>query len=257
MMHDATTVEALFPRRALAREEGPLYRQLAEILRRPIAEGRLAVGGELPKEARLAEHFGVSLITVRQALRDLEGDGLIRKRSAKPAIVTAREAKGQPAFPFANFADMAAFTRDARLEVGSFAPEASPMFAARLGVPAGRDGFCLRALLVGGSERRAEITTYFPPEFGRRLQREDFTDVLIFRTVQRKLDLRLTVAHVTIRAEVADPALAAALAVTPDSPVVTSEMLYQAEDGSNVEFTVARHPAHLFSVTYDAPNDLG
>ena len=45
--------------------------------------------------------------------------------------------------------------------------------------------------------------------------------------------------------------------MTPGSPVLTIEMLYQAEDGSNVEFTVARHPAHLFSVTYDAPNDLG
>src|SRR6478735_6827123 len=134
MMHDATTVEALFPRRALAREEGPLYRQLAEILRRPIAEGRLAVGGELPKEARLAEHFGVSLITVRQALRDLEGDGLIRKRSAKPAIVTSAAPPVTLSWTFKNFADMAAFTKDASLKIKSYKKEVSPLLQRHFGL---------------------------------------------------------------------------------------------------------------------------
>ena len=43
----------------------------------------LRSASELPKEAEIAERFGVSLITVRQALRDLAADGLIR--SARPS----------------------------------------------------------------------------------------------------------------------------------------------------------------------------
>ena len=85
----SSTIE-LLPSRPLARANGPLYRQLADVLRDPIATGAFPVGGELPKEASIAERFGVSLITVRQALRELENDGLIRKRSAKPAVVLAR-----------------------------------------------------------------------------------------------------------------------------------------------------------------------
>ena len=88
-MDDLSATIDLLPKRVLARAQGPLYRQLADILREPIASGAFPVGGELPKEAMLAERFGVSLITVRQALRDLEADGLIKKRSAKPAVVTS------------------------------------------------------------------------------------------------------------------------------------------------------------------------
>src|SRR4051794_35652822 len=73
----AASIE-LLPKRTLLRANGPLYRQLADVLREPISSGQFPVGGELPKEASIAEHFGVSLITVRQALRDLETDGLIR-----------------------------------------------------------------------------------------------------------------------------------------------------------------------------------
>ena len=56
----------------------PRYRQLADTLRADIASGRYPVGGQLPpgsalpREADLAARFGVSLITVRQALRDLD-----------------------------------------------------------------------------------------------------------------------------------------------------------------------------------------
>ena len=55
---------------------------------------RPPVGTPLPREADLAESFQVSLITVRQALRDLEAEGLIQKRAAKPAIVADPSARG-------------------------------------------------------------------------------------------------------------------------------------------------------------------
>ena len=73
----------------LRREDGPLYRQLLDRMRAPIDSGALGVGSALPREAVLAERFGVSLITVRQALRELEIEGLIKKQTAKPAVVAA------------------------------------------------------------------------------------------------------------------------------------------------------------------------
>jgi len=117
-------------------------------------------------------------------------------------------------------------------------------------------GYCLRSVLSIGEQRKAQITTYFPPDIGARLKREDFSDVLIFRSVQKHLGLRLDVAHVTVRAEIADEAVAADLGITLGSPVLTVEMLYQSADQRSIEFSVARHPADIFSITYDAPNDL-
>ena len=255
-MDDLNSTIDLLPKRTLARAQGPLYRQLADILREPITSGAFPVGGELPKEAMIAERFGVSLITVRQALRDLEADGLIKKRSAKPAVVTSAAPPVTLSWTFKNFADMAAFTKDASLKIKSYKKEVSPLLQRHFDLNKDEQGYCLRSMLVVGKQKKAQITTYFPPDIGARLKREDFSDVLIFRSVQKHLGLRLDVAHVTVRAEIADEAVAADLGITLGSPVLTVEMLYQSADQRSIEFSVARHPADIFSITYDAPNDL-
>ena len=255
MNHTVNTIATL-SQRNLVRSNGPLYRQLADILRHPINSGIFAVGSELPKEAAIAAHFDVSLITVRQALRDLEADGLIRKRSAKPAIVQARDRSVNLSWKFKNFADMAAFTEDTQLLVKSYRKENSALFQEHFGLGKGESGYCLRGTLVVGAQKKTQVTSYFPPIIGAKLRRENFSDVLIFRSVQRHLGLRLDVAHVTVRAEIADEAIAADLSVALGSPILSVEMLYQSVDQQNIEFTIARHPADLFSITYDAPNDL-
>ena len=101
----------------LSREHGPLYRQLTMRLRAPIDTGKLAPGHPLPREADLAGRFGVSLITVRQALRDLEGEGLIKKRTAKPAIVATPPSRNK-ALEFQSLSAIAASTRAAFFSIG-------------------------------------------------------------------------------------------------------------------------------------------
>ncbi|MDO8358502.1 MAG: GntR family transcriptional regulator [Devosia sp.] len=255
-MDDVGTTIDFLPRRPLVRSQGPLYRQLADILREPIASGDFPVGGELPKEASIAERFGVSLITVRQALRDLEADGLIKKRSAKPAVVTARSPSVNFSWNFKNFADMAAFTKDAQLKVKSYRKETAPALQRHFGMGKDEAGYCLRSVLSVGAQKKAQIMTYFPPDIGARFRKDDFTDVLIFRSVQRMLSIRMAVAHVTVRAEIADEAVAADLDIAEGAPILTVEMLYQSADQRNIEFSIARHPADMFSITYDAPNDI-
>ena len=254
-MDDLTSRIDLLPRRSLLRSNGPLYRQLADILREPIASGSFPVGAELPKEAVIAERFGVSLITVRQALRDLEADGLIQKRSAKPAVV-ARTPTVNLSWNFKNFADVAAFTKDAQLTVRSFRKEVAPELRRHFGMGKNEAGYCLRSVLWVGEQKKAQITTYFPPDIGSKFRKEDFSDVLIFQSVQRQLGVRLEVAHVTVRAEIADKTVAADLDVEVGSAILAVEMLYQTADQRNIELSTARHPADLFSITYDLPNDL-
>jgi GntR family transcriptional regulator len=241
------------PARQLLRHDGPLYRQLAAILRAPIVDGTYRVGTELPKEAEIADRFGISLITVRQALRELESDGLIRKRAAKPAVVAARAPKLSSAFR--NFADIAAYTKDARLEIKSYRREASDAPRAAFNLAAGDVSYCLRSILLVGDRPEAQITTWFPPEIGKRLKRSDFDDVLIFRAVERHLGLRLLGARITVRAEIADAEIARDLDYAEGAPVLAMEMLYRALDDQAVEFTIARHRADVFSLVYDAPND--
>jgi GntR family transcriptional regulator len=172
-------------------------------------------------------------------------------------VVTARNPSVSLSWNFKNFADMAAFTKDAQLTVRSYRKEKSPVLQRHFGMGKDEAGYCLRSILTVGQQKKAQITTYFPPDIGARLKRDDFSDVLIFRSVQRHLGLRLVVAHVTVRAEVADDALADELGISAGDAILTVEMLYQSADQRNIEFSVARHPAEIFSITWDAPNDLG
>ena len=98
--------------RELSRGDGPLYRQLAGLIRESIGNGALTEGSELPREADLAASYSVSLITVRHALRELEIDGLIKKRAAKQAIVTSPGGRLRNTFSFKSFAEIAASAVD-------------------------------------------------------------------------------------------------------------------------------------------------
>lgn len=72
------------------------FEEIAQQIRDELASGRLEVGSRLPSERALAEQFGVSRNTLREALRALEHGGLIRlqKGATGGAFVSERSGKG-------------------------------------------------------------------------------------------------------------------------------------------------------------------
>jgi len=71
----------------------PLYVQIANHVEAQIATGELAPGGRLPAERDLAEQWGVAYQTVRRAMRELRGRGLVASVVGKGTFVT--EADGR------------------------------------------------------------------------------------------------------------------------------------------------------------------
>lgn len=65
----------------------PPYRQIAAQLREAIGAGKLAAGAKLPSEAQLIDHYGVARMTVRQALQELRGEGLVVAEHGKGVFV--------------------------------------------------------------------------------------------------------------------------------------------------------------------------
>jgi len=74
------------PHQAVDRTAAPLRRSVVEALRQSIVLGRLAPGARLV-ERELIEMMGVSRTVVREALRQLEAEGLIDVVANKGAIV--------------------------------------------------------------------------------------------------------------------------------------------------------------------------
>nr|WP_271610802.1 GntR family transcriptional regulator [Bradyrhizobium sp. CCBAU 21360] len=56
---------------------GPLHERVRQEITRRVIENKYKVGEPLPSSAALAEELGVSMITIRRALRDLQSTGLL------------------------------------------------------------------------------------------------------------------------------------------------------------------------------------
>ena len=69
-----------FPKHSILSDQLPLWYQVEQNLRSEILTRQFAKTGRLPTEVQLAKHYGVSIITIRGALRSLEEDGMIIRR---------------------------------------------------------------------------------------------------------------------------------------------------------------------------------
>ena len=67
----------------------PLWHQTELALRALIADGTWVDGAQLPNETRLGEMLGVSRITMRHALRNLEEWGLLRREQGRGTFVSS------------------------------------------------------------------------------------------------------------------------------------------------------------------------
>src|SRR5258708_26430932 len=67
----------------------PRYHRIAEALRERIHEGELRPGARLETQGGLAQSFGVTLMTLRQALELLEREHLISRRHGLGTFVAA------------------------------------------------------------------------------------------------------------------------------------------------------------------------
>jgi DNA-binding GntR family transcriptional regulator len=131
----------------------PLYRQLTELLRGQIASGALADGARLPSEAQLGEQYGVSRITIRQALADLERQGLLERAPGKGTFVRRRPRPIEGLTRLSGFSENAAA---AGLEAGYLVLSAGeravgPDVAERLALPAACAYVVERVLLANGA----------------------------------------------------------------------------------------------------------
>lgn len=75
----------------------PTYRRVATAIASRIIDRSLRDGDALPTETALATQFGVNRSTVREALRELESNGLVERRRGTKRMVVARPATAMAA----------------------------------------------------------------------------------------------------------------------------------------------------------------
>ena len=88
-----------------AESVSPLYAQLMKQIRQDIHRGVYAVGTRIPPEHELEMKYGVSRVTVRRALQELTGDGLLERKQGKGTFVSMPRAQ-MPERAFRGFHDV-------------------------------------------------------------------------------------------------------------------------------------------------------
>ena len=88
----------------------PLYLQLKSKIRRDIRTGIFKPGDKLPSEAQLQKEYGMSRVTVRNAMKELAVDGYIIKVQGKGSFVAQSDMLRLPA-------GVTSFTEDAKMPV--------------------------------------------------------------------------------------------------------------------------------------------
>ena len=77
----------------------PMYRQIADDLRRQIEDGELAPGSQLPTELELREKYNASRNTIRDAIKWLITRGLVETRPGQGTFVVAEITPSSPHCP--------------------------------------------------------------------------------------------------------------------------------------------------------------
>ncbi len=228
--------------------EGGKAQRVYLLLRDEISNGVYPTGSLLPGENRLAEHFGVSRITVRRALEALSVEGWIRKKAGAGSIVIDRSGAPQPIA--ANFAtlmpqlvEMGQQTT-ARLLSFSYGPT-SEAVASALGLDSGQTVQTAVRVRFAGDEAFSHLTTHVPEDIARHYDEADLATQPLFVLLERS-GVRVDSAYQTVTATLATPDVAEALGVSVGAPLLALKRIVRDASGRGVEYLSALYRPDMF-----------
>lgn len=215
----------------------PLYSQIRELLRARILGGSYRSSGKMPSENDMVREFSVSRITVRQALNDLQKEGLIFKIHGKGTFV-ARPKAVQNLMRLEGFGEaMSAAGHETHSQVlGHRIVRPGSYILGRLALHDTSEVMEIRRIRYLDRDPISLDVTYVPVALGQRLIREDLPRRDVFVILENDYGLRLDRAELRIDATLADAALAQALAVQEGSPVLRIERLTIALPEKPIDF---------------------
>jgi GntR family transcriptional regulator len=196
-------------------------------------------GERLPAEVNLCREFGTSRITVQQALRLLEKEGVIRRERGRGTFYI-----GEPPAVEAKLSgildSVMQFREGARAQVlGKKLMAATPRLARRLQIPIDAPIWSIDRVAVLDDHPVLFTTAFIPREIGELLiDDEELTVRTVASILQDKHGIELTSVQQTIAATLADPAFAAPLGVDVGAPVLEVERVYLGTDGKPVNFSI-------------------
>ena len=221
----------------------PYYRQLKEILRADIEQRDLRPGDRLPGDHELCERYGVSRPVVRQALSELQYEGVLERVKGRGTFVVPQLTSQSLVQSLSGlYDDVAALGRRLRSEVRTLKVTAADAdVAARLELPVGTAVVELERLRFVDDEPWVYTVSHVPAALAPDLVDQDLHEQSLYGLLERRYGLRLTRSRRGVEARSAGTALARDLGIPRNGPVLKLTSVSFDAGNRPVETFVAYH----------------
>src|SRR5215471_9037129 len=221
-----------------------LWRRIADDLERAIAAGEIAPGEKLPGETEIAARFAVNRHTVRRAIAELAGRGLVRAARGSGTFVEG----GKLAYPISRRTRFSEIVGTAGREAGgrlvaSRVEPADRAIARRLKLPKGTPVVRLDAVRSANGVPLCLSTKWLPAARAPDAAKV-YEPTRPIPRILAAFGLRDYRRHSTqVTAAVADAIEAARLDLAPSRPLLVVESVDVTPDGTPIATSTARFAA--------------
>jgi DNA-binding GntR family transcriptional regulator len=233
----------------------PLWYQVSQSLRASILGRSPQEPLRLPTEERLAGHYGVSVLTMRQALKELEDEGLITRHRRRGTFIEPSAQRGAPVRLLGSVDTIVAQQSGMTTELLEHGSVPVPAELAEYFPDLAEVGTYHR---LRGDEKTGEPTNharnYVRPELAARIDPQDLVRWPMTKVLRDVVGVRISRITDTVEARLADPETARLLQVPLLSPILHYTGIVHGEDGRALDVARIHYRGDRFSftVTLDA-----
>ncbi|MFF6993953.1 GntR family transcriptional regulator [Streptomyces sp. NPDC008313] len=233
----------------------PLWYQVSQSLRASILGRAPSDPLRLPTEEQLAGHYGVSVLTMRQALKELEDEGLITRHRRRGTFIEPSAQRGAPVRLLGSVDTIVAQQSGMTTEL---------LDHGTVPVPGELTEYFPDLTEVGAyhrlrsDEKTGEPTNharnYVRPELAALIDPEDLLRRPMTKVLRDVVGVRISRITDTVEARLADPETARLLQVPLLSPILHYTGIVHGEDGRALDVARIHYRGDRFSftVTLDA-----
>lgn len=229
-----------------AGDKTPLYYRLGELLTANIEAGVYKKGDLLPGDNLLASQYGVSVITVRAAMKILMERGLVARYPGKGSFVTNQKPI-LARWGLGSVDDLLMTGLQSKLVVLKKGLRPAPDWASeKYGCPSATKLYWFRTARVNKGERVFFTDIYHPMHIGEKLARLDFSrapirNKLMITLVEKHCGIRLSNINQTMSADLASMDVAQTLGIKSRQPILVIDRDYFSTEGELVQVSRSRY----------------
>ncbi|MFE7120927.1 GntR family transcriptional regulator [Streptomyces sp. NPDC057654] len=228
----------------------PLWYQVSQSLRASILGRSPQDPLRLPTEDRLAEHYGVSVLTMRQALKELEAEGLISRHRRRGTFIEPSARRTSPVRLLGSVDAIVAQQSGERTTLLGHGPAAVPTGLAEY-FPGVAETVRYRRLRCaeGSGEPTNWAENYLRPDIAARVDPADLARWPMTKVLRDAVGVRISRITDTVEARLADPETSRLLQVPLLSPILHYTGVTYDEDGAVVDVVLIHYRGDRFSFT--------